>query len=936
MTGGSSASLAQGPARRGHALLVSFLTTLAAFPLMLAGAGGDVAATDEASTASTVSFSVVGDANIFGAGHPVPPEPGGYGAGTLPPEFAFTASPGQEMTVTSVTGCVTMTVGTGYCDGGDGSRFFVLGTNITSYTGISGIAHDTNGFLTGVFLDPTEPMDPAPPVLDFRAAVRGTNFSTLSPVIGQTFFIGDGLTGTGVGTIQRFIVPPTATRLYLGFADAYEYQGPPGAYVDNGGFLNATVDLPSSGPVRVPITIDSAPTGVVIEIDRLSHTTPYVLQCVLGSVPTLNALSPQTAGASRYTFSNWSDGGAQSHTVTCTAPATYIANFATEFLMDVSSVPLGRQVTVDGSILTAPQSYWWLSGSSHSLDSPSPQMAGNTRYVFSSWSDGGPQSHTVVATAPTSITANFGTQFQVTIDTNPTRLTVVVDSAPFIAPFSAYWDADTAHTAMCLSPQSTGPGTQYVFFAWSDGDLSPSRTIIADSAKTLVCGFAAEYFLTMNANVGSVSPGSGWYGAGEVVAISATAPPGSGQDRYTFDGWTGDFSGTTPTGSILMDAPKAVVANWVHEYRIEVQSNVPSVEVLVDGVSATLPAVLWWAEGSAHTVTAPSEVAVSADTRWTFASWTPGTTDPTLTLAAIMGSGVYSASYARQFQFTIVTDPAGLRVRVDGAPYAAPRDFWWIEGTSHSLDGGPTQPGPAGARFVWRSWSDGGARAKSVSATGPTTITATFQPQFFLTVQSPHGSPTCSSPDCWYDEGALAGFTVPSRIAGSPGVRFVFTAWAGDSGATTPNAELSMDAPKTVTATWTTQYLLTVEAGIGEASSGGWYNAGSAAGFSVVRTDVYASGRHYRFAGWTGAVRTTSAVASATMTEPMTVTATWNEVSFIEADWWALPILIAVMLGLILLVLVWKRRKEEPEDEEDTSHRAKTPENVTQRRDRGA
>src|SRR2546428_14136570 len=106
-----------------------------------------------------------------------------------------------------------------------------------------------------------------------------------------------------------------------------------------------------------------------------------------------------------------------------------------------------------------------------------------------------------------------------------------------------------------------------------------------------------------------------------------------------------------------------------------------------------------------------------------------------------------------------------------------------------------------------------------------------------------------------------------------------------------------MDAPKTVADSWTTQCLLTVEAGIGEASSGGWYNAGSAAGVSVGRTDVYASGRHYRFAGWTGAVRTTSAVASATMTGPMTVTAPCNEAAFIDADWWALAILIAVMPG---------------------------------------
>src|SRR2546425_1733337 len=111
-----------------------------------------------------------------------------------------------------------------------------------------------------------------------------------------------------------------------------------------------------------------------------------------------------------------------------------------------------------------------------------------------------------------------------------------------------------------------------------------------------------------------------------------------------------------------------------------------------------------------------------------------------------------------------------------------------------------------------------------------------------------------------------------------------------------------MDAPKTVTATWTTQYLLMVEAGIGQASGGGWYDSGSTAQFSVLQTNIYAGGKHYRFAGWTGAVGTTAPSAVVTLTRPMTVTATWKEVSFVEEYWWALLIPIAAILGVILLL----------------------------------
>ena len=59
--------------------------------------------------------------------------------------------------------------------------------------------------------------------------------------IGQVFFIGDGLTGTGSGAIQTFAVPDAATRLFLGVADAFAFGSDlpggrdPGFFDDNSG-----------------------------------------------------------------------------------------------------------------------------------------------------------------------------------------------------------------------------------------------------------------------------------------------------------------------------------------------------------------------------------------------------------------------------------------------------------------------------------------------------------------------------------------------------------------------------------------------------------------------------------------------------------------------------------------------------------------------------
>jgi len=61
------------------------------------------------------------------------------------------------------------------------------------------------------------------------------------------------------------------------------------------------------------------------------------------------------------------------------------------------SVPSGLQLTVGGVTATTPFVRNVLVGSSNSLSAPSPQIVSGTNYQFTSWSDSGAQSHTVVA-----------------------------------------------------------------------------------------------------------------------------------------------------------------------------------------------------------------------------------------------------------------------------------------------------------------------------------------------------------------------------------------------------------------------------------------------------------------------------------------------------------------------------------------------------------
>jgi hypothetical protein len=200
-------------------------------------------------------LNISADSNIFGAGKTSAPAPGGGLGGQLPPLFNFAAAAGKVLTFSNISGIVNFSALSATSTNGIGDgRAYSSGTNISSYGGISGIRNNNAiAFLVGVFLNDSAPTGSGPLALDFT---NNTSFGELSPLLNQTFFIGDGLTGSGLGNIQRFLVPEQATRLFLGFADGSAVQGLPAHYSDNTGSLVANFELQSATePVPEPCTI---------------------------------------------------------------------------------------------------------------------------------------------------------------------------------------------------------------------------------------------------------------------------------------------------------------------------------------------------------------------------------------------------------------------------------------------------------------------------------------------------------------------------------------------------------------------------------------------------------------------------------------------------------------------------------------------------------
>lgn len=227
----------------------------------------------------TVTLSVSAHMDVYRAG--------GYNDGSdgvTPAAYTFPADPGQTMTFPSVTGTWTCNFGVAPY-GPDGTV-----TGPCNHIGLQYIENpigpfsgyaltDFAGAMAGVFLEDTLPASPPPPYRFYASnSSKGgiqTDFNALSPEIGQVFFIGDGLTGTGTGDVQVFAVPPTATHLYLGYVDWCGTSEPyPSCYSDNAGSLTATLRLQKVDWVEPKVSV--SPPGrccMGMSYDQATHST---------------------------------------------------------------------------------------------------------------------------------------------------------------------------------------------------------------------------------------------------------------------------------------------------------------------------------------------------------------------------------------------------------------------------------------------------------------------------------------------------------------------------------------------------------------------------------------------------------------------------------------------------------------------------------------
>ncbi|MHA2424692.1 MAG: InlB B-repeat-containing protein, partial [Candidatus Thorarchaeota archaeon] len=511
---------------------------------------------------------------------------------------------------------------------------------------------------------------------------------------------------------------------------------------------------------------------------------------------------------------------------------------------------------------------WYLDFSTvyASLDTDIVSDVPGVRYVFVSWSGD--------ATG-----TNYASSDAITMDANKTATAVWktqyyldVQSDHGTTSGSGWYDSGTTAVAgLDTGTVSGGTGVQYVFTNWG-GDATgaiyaASNSILMNSPKTATASWKTQYYLTVESDYGTTS-GEGWKDAGVNIfaSLDTGLVAGGTGVQFVFTNWSGDSTGTDYTASenILMNGPKTATAVWKTQYYLTVTSD-----------HATPAGEGWHDAGSSLSAGLDTDiVSGGAGTRYVFTTWSGDATGSNYAASdtIVMDAPKTAiANWKTQYYLTVTS----VHGTVSG-------DGWHDSGTTvyAGLDSGVVS-GSTGVQYVFTSWSGDAtgtdyAASDNILMNGPKTATAVWKTQYYLTVTSDHGT---VSGDGWHDSGTTLYAGLDSGVvSGGTGVQYVFTNWGGDATGTTYAASDSilMNSPKTATASWKTQYYLTVQTDYGTPSGEGWKDAGATANAHLdTGTVAGGTGVQFVYTNWSGDSTGTNYAASDNilMNGPKTATA---------------------------------------------------------------
>jgi hypothetical protein len=181
--------------------------------------------------------------------------------------------------------------------------------------------------------------------------------------------------------------------------------------------------------------------------------------------------------------------------------------------------------------------------------------------------------------------------------------------------------ATTGNHTLSVQPSSieVTEGSRYV--------CSPDSWMFS-SPGSHTFDYVLQYKLTVEAPIFGSPTGSGWYRAGETASFNVQPVVGGNPGvQYIFTGWTGDYSGTSPTASMMIDGPKKVTAVYKTQFYLKVTSAYDDPKG--EG---------WYDQASTATFSVTPEIDYGNGTKRMFVAWTGDSTITAPSASILMNS----------------------------------------------------------------------------------------------------------------------------------------------------------------------------------------------------------------------------------------------------------------------------------------------------------
>jgi uncharacterized protein (TIGR03437 family) len=403
-----------------------------------------------------------------------------------------------------------------------------------------------------------------------------------------------------------------------------------------------------------------------------------------------------------------------------------------------------------------------------------------------------------------------------------TKVTPVPDGAYFSVDGVTYqhavsnvWPEGSKHTLFIpdIMQSPAGAKTIFTFQQWQYAGgvvtLNPFNVTASASIPEYQAVFGVQYALSIVffncpdpahcSSPGSILANGApinstqdlYFSPGSAVIMLAIPNPG-----WVFAGWKPGPNQTISgfSNTVTLTAPTEVYPVFEVARAINIATVPDGLQILADRTPVFAGTTLDWGWDSVHSLGPVSPQQDKQGKVWVFSKWGDGgAVNHAYTVAEITTPDTVTATYIPAAPVSLLTQPAGLKLIVDGnlSNVLQLNYFTWGDGETHHIQAPQTQVDAAGRTWQFASWSNGGPASQDITVpanadtTGGIQLTATYTPLTKLTVTSSliglgvsvDGS-ACTTPcSVLRAPGSQIHVVVPASVPQGDGSRADFNGW---------------------------------------------------------------------------------------------------------------------------------------------------------------